>query len=63
MLQERAEPGPIMCVLMTDSVVTILVMSLLSHSPYACGMMDDQKADRQAFSIVHAVRTGPESVL
>lgn len=52
-----------MCVLTTDSVVTILVISLLSHSPYAYGMMDDQKADRQAFRIVHAVRTGPESVL
>ena len=63
MFQERAEPGPIICMLTTDSVVIILVISLLSHSPYAYRMMDDQKSDCQAFSIAHAMRAGPESVL
>lgn len=52
-----------MCVLTTDSVVTILVTSLLSHSPYVDRVTDDQKSDRRAFSVARAVRAGPESVL
>lgn len=52
-----------MCVLMTDSVVITLAMSLLNHSPYACCMMNHQKPDHWGFRIVHVVRTGPESGL
>lgn len=57
-----AEPGPITYMLTAGSLV-MLVISLLSHSPYAFCMMDDQKSDRQGLSAVHAVRAGPESGL
>lgn len=58
-----AEPGPIMCILMTDSVIITLAMSLLNHSPYAYCVMDHQKSDHWAFRIVRVVRAGPESGL
>lgn len=47
-VQERAEPGPIMCALATGSVVTVLVISLLNHRSCAYRVMDDQKAARGA---------------
>lgn len=57
-----AEPGPITYMLTAGSAV-ILVISLLSHSPCAFCMMDDQKSDHRGLSAARAVSAGPESGL